>query len=93
MPGYPGYHAQIIVAGKTYPIERDVTHTHPPEVHEALGTDGSEAAIQRYLDQCYVGDWYDDASGQHMGADPNGLELFWLDAKGERVTRLPDDAN
>jgi hypothetical protein len=90
MTQYTGYTAQVTLNGEVYPIERNVAHIHPEQVHEALGTEGSEAALQGYLDEAYVGDWYEDATGGHLGPDPQGLELFWLDADGKPVHCLPD---
>jgi hypothetical protein len=68
------YSIQITIAGTVYPIYRDVCHTHPAEVHKALGT-SSETELQRGLDTLNVSDWY-DASGKHLGPDVNGMEMF-----------------
>jgi hypothetical protein len=65
---------QITVDGVTYPIYRDVAHTHPAAVHEAMGT-ASEAELQHGLDTLHVTDWY-DGEGKHLGPDVDGLEMF-----------------
>lgn len=72
---------RVTTQGHTYPVSRDVRDVHPKEVHDALGT-GSESELQAHLDQCHVDDWY-DVSGNHLGPDMNGLEMF----QGEVVSR------
>lgn len=65
---------QITVDGKAYKIHRDVAHTHPAAVHEAMGTE-SEAQLQAVLDGQNVSNWY-DRDGNHLGPDEFGLEMF-----------------
>lgn len=65
---------QMTINGTVYPISRDVCHTHPSVVHEAMGT-SSETELQQGLDTMNVSDWY-GADGKHLGPDVNGLEMF-----------------
>lgn len=81
------YSIELTVRGHRHCISRDVCARHSAEVHEALGTGGSESSLQHGLDQCYVGDWY-GADGRHLGPDVNGLEMFWLLPSGRRIRSL-----
>jgi hypothetical protein len=69
------YIIKLHLAGKVYPIHRDVTHVHPQAVHERLGSH-SEGELQQYLDDCRVVDYYGD-DGKHLGPDDSGLLLAW----------------
>lgn len=63
--------------GSIYYIERSVAVEHPPEVHEAMGTE-SEQELQAALDQVRIDDYYDE-NGNHRGLDQYGFEMIYED--------------
>lgn len=63
----------IEINGKIYPIYRDVCTEHDQAIHERLGT-ANEIELQRFLDCCYYGDWF-DSDGHYLNRDEAGLGL------------------
>lgn len=64
---------QLTIDGETHKLHRDVCHTHPEAVHEALGT-RSAAELQAVMDGVGYASFF-DRDGQYLGEDENGLGL------------------
>ena len=82
------YGIQIRTHGIVYPIERDVAHQHPDAVLNAMGVE-TETELQGPLDAMSAADWY-GSSGEYLGPDAAGLELFFLAQNGSMIVSLAE---
>jgi hypothetical protein len=67
----------VRIGDRVYPLVRDPTHVHPPELHRHLGTDTTradpETALRRLLDAVEATHWFDDAG--YIGRNGFGIGL------------------
>jgi len=68
----------VKIGDKLYPLHRDPSRVHPPELHHHLGTDtttiGPESAIRRFLNAVEECRWVDE-KGNYVGRNAFGVGL------------------
>lgn len=75
----------VKIGDRLYPLVRDPTHVHPPELHHHLGTDtvegvDRETAIRRLLNAVEATHWF---SGDHPYDGYVGRNAFGIGVVGQ----------